>query len=141
MPFETVTPETANEGELNTPALQGDNPETETIAAVPAEIVEAPVVDEDEEEPEEDDDDFFPEDQGFVLPNPNGVITVETSSGGKSYVNTEVPLTVADVVAKTGLNVMLGAEFYMNGAKLAMTDLVPNGQTLQIVGTVKGGVL
>ena len=48
-------------------------------------------------------------------------------------------MTVNDVIAASGFNVMHGAEFYLNGSIIKGEDLVPAGQTLQIVGTVKGG--
>ena len=86
-------------------------------------------------------DDFFGEDDGFELPNPDHVITVLTSSGGRSYVPATEAMSVNDVIAHSGLNVMHGAEFYLNGSIIKAEDLVPAGQTLQIVGTVKGGVL
>ena len=85
------------------------------------------------------DDDFFGDEDGFELPDPDHVITVLTSSGGRSYVPATEATSVNDVIARSGLNVMHGAEFYLNGSIIKADDLVPAGQTLQIVGTVKGG--
>ena len=89
---------------------------------------------------EVDNNDFFgDDDDDFVLPDPSRVITVMTSSGNKAYVNTEEAITVSEVILRSGLNIMVGAEYFLNGAQIPADEMVPAGQTLQVVGTVKGG--
>ena len=75
----------------------------------------------------------------FVAPDPTSTITVRTSGGETRYVPTSEPLTVAQVLTAANLTVGGVVEYWLNGARIQATDLVPAGQALTIVGSVKGG--
>ena len=129
-----MTEDELNEELAANDVVEGENvvEETETAVETPGVEVANAVVDEEE-------DDFFGDTDGFELPDPEHVITVLTSSGGRTYVPAQEAMSVNDVISLSGFNVMHGAEFYLNGSILPTDGMVPAGQTLQIVGTVKGG--
>jgi hypothetical protein len=112
----------------------GENDDAVTAAAE-TEAVTTPTP----EEQGASDEDFFPTDNAVTLPDPAQIITVQTSSGGKNYVTTETALPVSDVLAKAGIHFVTGTEFWLNGAKVELSALVPPAQTLMVVPSVKGG--
>jgi|GEM_PF-3398983 len=87
-------------------------------------------------------EDFFSEteeEDGFILPDPAAVITLQTSSGGKFYIPAPAEgMTVAAVMTAAGLTVGV-VEYYLNGSQVKADTVVPGGQTLSVVGVVKGG--
>ncbi len=101
-------------------------------------VVETPAVETPAETPAAEED-FFPTDEATTLPNPQQMITVQTSSGGRNYVNTDVALPVSDVLAKAGIHFVTGTEFWLNGSKVELNAMVPPAQTLMVVSSVKGG--
>ena len=75
----------------------------------------------------------------FAAPDPTSTITIRTSGGETRYVPTSEPLTVNQVLNAANLTVGGVVEYWLNGARIQPTDLVPAGQALTIVGSVKGG--
>jgi hypothetical protein len=77
------------------------------------------------------------------VPDPATVITIRTSSGDTRYV--PVPeghtITAGEAFMLSGLPVTGngGFQIYLNGAIIKVTDIVPVGSTLTVVGSVKGG--
>lgn len=104
------------------------------------EDTEDPIIpaDEDETTPTTAAEDFF-SDQAEALPDPAQTITVQTSSGGKAYVATNIPLTVQAIMDKAGVKFVVGTEFYLNGTKIELGTQVPPAQCLMVVQSVKGG--
>ncbi len=87
--------------------------------------------------------DFVGEFEDESVPDPSTVITIRTSGGDTRYV--PVPegrtLTAGEVFMNSGLSVSGngGFQIYLNGAIIKVTDIVPVGSTLTVVGSVKGG--
>lgn len=129
-----------------TPLANDGEPTQEVTPFVTEEDINAELAagdvdgDVDPDETEEEDTDFFGDEDEVVLPNPDEVITIQTSSGGKFYVVATEPITVSTVIAKSGLSVGIGSEVYLNGSKITMETLVPPAQTIMIIGSVKGGM-
>jgi hypothetical protein len=109
-----------------------------------ADLAETPnVLEEDdqidaEEADEEADEEFFPADD-FQLPDGASVITVSSSNGARVYVPAAEAMPLSEVLSASGLNVMMGAEFWLNGAAIKADTIVAPGSTVTIVGVVKGG--
>ncbi len=87
----------------------------------------------------DDDDDFFPEDEGFDLPDPEAVITIRTSGGDTQYVPAPAPMTVSEAMLASGLRPNGAVTYYLNGAEVKADAVLPVGSTLTVVGSVKGG--
>jgi hypothetical protein len=68
-------------------------------------------------------------------------ITVRTSGGQPRYVPTNVPMTPRDLLGAAGIFVTGVVEYWLDGAKIGLDDIVPVNGTLTIVGSVKGGAL
>jgi hypothetical protein len=66
-------------------------------------------------------------------------ITVRTSGGQPKYVPTAVSMTPRDILGAGGIFVTGVVEYWYNGAKIGLDEIVPVGGTLTIVGSVKGG--
>jgi hypothetical protein len=66
-------------------------------------------------------------------------ITVRTSGGQPKYVPTSVSMTPRDILGAGGIFVTGVVEYWLNGAKIGLDEIVPVGATLTIVGSVKGG--
>jgi hypothetical protein len=122
-----------------------DDDATIVTTAVEAETDQIGVTDQDDEDDDQanevEEEDFFPEDANTVLPDPASIITVQTSSGGKQYVQTTEPIAVSEVLARAGIQFTVGSEFWLNGAQIQMNTPVPPAQTLMVVSTVKGGAI
>ncbi len=90
-------------------------------------------------EGEQEEEDFFPEDEGFDLPDPNAVITIRTSGGDTVYVPASEPKTVSEAMLESGLRPNGAVNYYLNGAEVKGDTVLPVGSTLTVVGSVKGG--
>ena len=86
-----------------------------------------------------EEDDFFPEDEGFDLPDPNAVITIRTSGGETVYVPASEPKTVSEAMLESGLRPNGAVNYYLNGVEVKGDTVLPVGSTLTVVGSVKGG--
>ena len=85
------------------------------------------------------DADFFPEEEGFDLPDPDAVITIRTSGGSMAYVPATAPMTVSEAMLASGLRPNGAVNYYLNGAEVKSNDILPVGSVLTVVGSVKGG--
>ena len=88
---------------------------------------------------DDDDEDFFPEEEGFDLPDPEAVITIRTSGGDTQYVPASAPMTVSEAMLASGLRPNGAVTYYLNGAEVKGDAVLPVGSTLTVVGSVKGG--
>jgi sulfur carrier protein ThiS len=99
------------------------------------EVDPAASVEEDDEE-----EDFFSDEEEFAIPDPTTVVTIQTSSGGKFYVPVgEGGMSVKDLMTAAHLTVGV-VEYWLNGSAVNADTVIPGGQTLSVVGVVKGGV-
>jgi hypothetical protein len=76
-----------------------------------------------------------------ALPDPNTVITLRTSGGDARYVETTAPMTIGEAILKSGLPVAGSVQYWLNGVQADLNTTVPVGQTVTIIGNVKGGTL
>ncbi len=119
--------------------------EQAVVATAPEEVIPGELVEaEAPEEPEEEDlsdDDFFAEPAVANMPqvDPTKVITLLPSSAPDKVVEVDGPIPLATLIGKSGLQFAGDFECFLNGAKLSMTDIVPNGASVVIAGKVKGG--
>lgn len=76
-----------------------------------------------------------------LVPDLSTVITIKTSGGQTRYV--PVPdgslMTVSEALVASGLTVNGQFQVWLNGAQIANNAVVPAGETITIVGSVKGG--
>jgi len=98
--------------------------------------------DEVEEEVVEEEDDLFEEfeDETPAAPAYEHFVIVRTSSGRPMYIpleNGEAGLSVETAVTRSGLYIQQ-VEYWLNSARVYPADFVPEGQTLTIIGAVKG---
>jgi hypothetical protein len=93
---------------------------------------------EDEETADETEDLFG--DSTFELPDPTAVITVASSAGDDRYVPAREAMSVGMVMAAADLRPNGMVEYFVNGSTITVNDSVAPGQTLTVVGSVKGGV-
>ena len=114
--------------------IQNGNEETEVI-----ETQAAAVTEEASDSSWDEVSSFIGDDDDFALPDPATVVTIRTSSGGDKYVPVSEPTAVSSVIAQSGLYFGGAVQYYLNGAEIKTTDLVPGGSTLTVIGSVKGG--
>jgi hypothetical protein len=77
--------------------------------------------------------------QPFVPPAPETVITVRTSGGDEKYIPASEPMSVGAVMTASGLYVSGNMQYWLNGAEVDANTLVPPGQSILAVGSIKGG--
>lgn len=118
--------------------------EAVTEAEAMAETAEAelPVEAEvDVEEEELDEDDFFAEDEAAAVPDvdPATLITIRTSAGQDVFVEAPEPMALVDAIAKSGLRFNGDYTCWLNGQEVPLGTKVAGGNTVTVVGSVKGG--
>ena len=107
----------------------------------PAPIVEPEVLP--AAQPANEDDELFSSEDtgGFVAPDPNAVIILRFSSGDTKYVPASEPMTISATMSRAQVAAISGAvTYYLNGAEVTAETIVPLGQTVTVIGSVKGGV-
>ncbi len=96
-----------------------------------------------EEDEEVEDDDFFSESEvEDVAPvDPTKIVTIQTTSSRDKIVEVDGdrPLSMIEIIQKSGLQFAGDFECHLNGSKISLTDVVPGGSTVIIAGKVKGG--
>ena len=65
-------------------------------------------------------------------------IHITTSGGGNQYVPTSEPLTVRDLILRSGLAIQGAYDVYMDQNIVQQDTLVPLGATVTLLGNVKG---
>lgn len=90
---------------------------------------------------EEDDDAFFEEDEASVPEvDPATLVTIRTSQGRDAFVSAEQPMPLVDAIAKSGLRFNGDFTCWLNGQEVGLGTVVSGGQTVTVVGSVKGGI-
>jgi len=87
------------------------------------------------------DDDFFAEDEAPAVPevDPATIITIRTSQGSDVFVPAPQPMPLVDAIAKSGLRFNGDFTCWLNGQEVGLGTVVAGGQTVTVVGSVKGG--
>ncbi len=116
---------------------EGDAPTTNADVAAVVEAIREGEVDEEEV----DDDDFFAEDEAPAVPevDPATIITIRTSQGSDVFVPVPQPMPLVDAIAKSGLRFNGDFTCWLNGQEVGLGTMVAGGQTVTVVGSVKGG--
>jgi hypothetical protein len=76
-----------------------------------------------------------------AVPDPSTVITLRTSGGDTRYVETDAPMSIGQAILQSGLPVAGSVQYWLNGVQGNLETIVPVGQTVTIIGNVKGGLL
>ncbi len=66
-------------------------------------------------------------------------ITVRANGGEPKYVPAQTSMTPRSLLQALSLTTNGAVEFWLNGAKIDWDGIVPIGQVMTIVGSVKGG--
>lgn len=88
----------------------------------------------DDEEMEEE---LFDEEE-FDIPDPASVVTIRSTGGGVRYIPVSEPTAASELLQQAGLYVNGNIQYWLNGAQVSSDTLIPAGQTLMVVGSVKG---
>lgn len=89
--------------------------------------------------PEVDIFDGIDEDLLEDLPDPSRVIGIKTQGAETRFVPATEAMSIPALLQAAGLTVSAAVEYWLNGSVVSQNELIPVGQTLVIVGTVKGG--
>ena len=109
----------------------------QNFAYVNPDATEAPAV-----EPVVEEEDLFSSEEtaNFVAPDPNAVIILRFSTGDSKYVPANEPMALGAVMARAQLAAIPGAvTYYLNGTEISADAIIPLGQTVTVIGSVKGG--
>lgn len=82
----------------------------------------------------EDDDDFF----GDV--DPNSIVTIRPGSGSPKYQTVSEPTPLDLVLQRAGLTWNGQLDAFVEGQPITLSSLVQGGQTVTLIGNVKGGI-
>ena len=105
-----------------------DNPELEPEEPFGLDEVEMPDFDDDE-------DDLF---AGI---DPANIVTIRPSSGRPVHLIVDEPTQFSDLMQRASLTFNGQINMYVEGAQIDYSDLVQPGQTVTIIGNVKGGLI
>ena len=100
--------------------------------------------------PEEE---FAPEEQFEAMPelpdegenawmeevDPDTIVTIRPSSGEAKYLVVDEPTPFGDLMVRAGLTFNGQVDIYVEGAPITMETPVQGGQTVVLIGNVKGG--
>jgi hypothetical protein len=94
---------------------------------------------------ENEDDGLFAEEaapaglENFAEVATTQAITVRTTSGAERYVNVAAALPLSEVLASARIPTDVNSQYWLNGAQVNLGDSIAPGQSVVMIGSVKGG--